>query len=196
MNRDTFIKRYTIINQLIKQNGYESYLEIGVRNPSDHFDKIKARHKIGVDSVPRRNDIVKCTSDEYFGSLSPEAKFDLVFIDGLHHYEQVLRDIENSLKHLSEEGVIVCHDMLPESEEQQIVPQRVESWTGDCWKAWAWLRMTRADLEMCVINTDHGVGIITRGEQNLFEEKLEMQRMNYQFFTSNRNELMNVMEFD
>jgi len=36
--------------------------------------------------------------------------FDLIFIDGCHHYNYVLRDTENALKHLRDRGVIVWHD--------------------------------------------------------------------------------------
>jgi hypothetical protein len=36
--------------------------------------------------------------------------FDLVFIDGNHHYKYVLSDTANALKHLAPNGVIVWHD--------------------------------------------------------------------------------------
>ena len=51
------------------------------------------------------------TSDEFF-SQNKET-FDLIFIDGLHIHEQVLKDIDNSLNVLNENGVILLHDCLP-----------------------------------------------------------------------------------
>ena len=36
--------------------------------------------------------------------------FDLIFIDGLHHYEQVKKDINNSLKFLKKGGVCIIDD--------------------------------------------------------------------------------------
>jgi predicted O-methyltransferase YrrM len=36
--------------------------------------------------------------------------FDLVFIDGNHHYKYVMSDTENALKHLAPGGIIVWHD--------------------------------------------------------------------------------------
>ena len=39
--------------------------------------------------------------------------FDCVFIDGLHTYNQVKKDIHNSLKYLNINGIIMLHDCLP-----------------------------------------------------------------------------------
>ena len=36
-------------------------------------------------------------------------------------------------------------------------------WTGDVWKAIAELRVERIDLDIKVVNTDYGCGIIRRG---------------------------------
>ena len=40
----------------------------------------------------------------YYGSV------DLVFVDGCHHYEFVLRDSQNALKMMSPDGVVIWHD--------------------------------------------------------------------------------------
>ncbi|MBU0458746.1 class I SAM-dependent methyltransferase [Patescibacteria group bacterium] len=37
-------------------------------------------------------------------------KFDLIFIDGCHHYKYVKKDSENALAHLNEGGIILWHD--------------------------------------------------------------------------------------
>ena len=44
------------------------------------------------------------TSDEYFKKFKD--KFDLIFIDGLHHYNQVEKDIYNSLEILNDKRII------------------------------------------------------------------------------------------
>ena len=41
--------RFDIINKLIKENDFKSYLEIGVCNPIHCFDKVQCEHKEGVD---------------------------------------------------------------------------------------------------------------------------------------------------
>ncbi len=45
------------------------------------------------------------------------------------------------------------------------MPQQQSTWTGDCWKAWVRFRMERSDLDMKVVDTDYGLGIIQEGKQ-------------------------------
>ena len=85
-------KRWDLLNQIIKIKKIENYLEIGCDN-NDLFEKINVSNKIGVD--PREGGNVRKTSDEFF--KYNKKKFELIFIDGLHKYDQVNRDIENSL---------------------------------------------------------------------------------------------------
>ncbi len=134
----------------------------------------------------------KMTSDEFF--LNPpddivKKGIDIAFIDGLHTYEQSLRDVENVLKYLNPDGVIVMHDCLPDSEasampsleEAKKHPEFRGFWTGEVYKTIIHLRAMRNELFVEVIDTDWGVGIIKRGEP---ESKVEMsleeiKRMGY-----------------
>lgn len=53
----------------------------------------------------------KTTSDEAFVSLQVAFdKFDFVFIDGLHTYNQVKKDLYNYNKIIKKGGAIACHD--------------------------------------------------------------------------------------
>tara|TARA_Y100000114_G_scaffold51894_2_gene47399 strand:+ start:4587 stop:5195 length:609 start_codon:yes stop_codon:yes gene_type:complete len=49
------------------------------------------------------------TTDDFFKSCNE--KWDGIFIDASHDYDQVIRDSENSIKHLNQGGVIVWHDV-------------------------------------------------------------------------------------
>jgi len=49
--------------------------------------------------------------------------YDVIFIDGLHYYKQVLKDIKNSLKILNKDGFILVHDCLPRTLAHQAVPR-------------------------------------------------------------------------
>ena len=51
------------------------------------------------------------TSDDFF--RINKNKFDVIFIDGLHEYQQAVNDIENSLGCLNENRVILLDDCLP-----------------------------------------------------------------------------------
>lgn len=188
------ITRTVLINTLIQKFGYMSYVEIGVNDPGANFDWIKCDNKQGVDPVPLRADIIGKTSDNYFEGLDKQCKFDLIFIDGLHHYEQVIRDINNSLNHLALAGAIVCHDMLPVNEEMQKVPRGTQEWTGDCWKAWAHFRMNDKNFDMKVVDTDYGLGVIKRGKQELFRAPVSVDKMDYTFFSQYKQKLMNIID--
>ena len=158
--------RLNIIQSLIDKCNAKKYLEIGVQG-GYVLNNIKCDYKIGVDPDQSSKATLFLTSDEFFSKN--DELFDVIFIDGLHHADQVLRDIENSLKALSPNGYIVCHDMNPEEEIIQKVPQETGIWTGDCWKAWVHLRSKRSDLNMFVLDTDYGCGIIKFGSQDLLE---------------------------
>jgi hypothetical protein len=168
------LQRYEIINHLIKKFNYQNYLEIGVRD-GDCFSKINIVHKDAVDPEPVREGKqltnYPISSDEFFDLIEGhDIKYDIIFIDGLHHDYQVYKDICNAINHLTPDGTIICHDMNPlyfvTSMKRGF--DGVGQWNGDCWQAWAKLRTENPNISMEVINTDHGVGIIRNGKQKLF----------------------------
>ena len=104
-------------------------MEIGC-DDNYSFSQIEVEKKIGVDPYSGGN--YKGTSDEFF--LRNSECFDCIFIDGLHEYDQVYKDIINSLKFLNEGGIILLHDCLPPSIHQQAVPRYKRTWNGDVGK--------------------------------------------------------------
>ena len=50
------------------------------------------------------------TSDIFF--KNNEDKFDIIFLDGLHTYEQTIKDINNAIQSIEDDGVILVHDCL------------------------------------------------------------------------------------
>lgn len=160
--------RTDLINFFLKGKG--SFLEIGYYDGKNH-SKIKCDEKLAVDPKPLvilpNHFVVRTTSDKYFKeAIAKELKYDLIFIDGLHHADQVERDIDNALKCLTKGGYILVHDVLPTKEEHTLVPRPTPSghWNGDVYKAWIKLR-SRSDVNMYVIDTDNGVGVIQKGQQ-------------------------------
>lgn len=121
-----------LLNYLAKKIGAQSYLEIGVQR-SLNFNKIEIEDKIGVDPDPLAMATCIMTSDRFFEMN--KKRFDLVFIDGLHHAEQVEKDFNNSILCLNEGGLIVMHDTAPESEHLTRVPRDKKGrWLGDVYK--------------------------------------------------------------
>ena len=82
-----------LVNHIIKVDKLENYLEIGCQE-NNLFHSVTAVHKTGVD--PERGGTHRMTSDQFFAQNNK--KFDFIFIDGMHTYEQVHVDIKNSIK--------------------------------------------------------------------------------------------------
>ena len=160
--------RFDIINKIKKKKKFKSYLEIGCQSDVN-FSKIIIKNKIGVD--PQSGGTHRMTSDDFF--KQNKSTFDLIFIDGLHVYEQVLKDIENSLKVLNDNGVILIHDCLPAKIWHQTIPQTHSSWNGDVWKSIVKSR-TRIDIDTYTIEADQGLGLILKREnKDLLVDKIE-----------------------
>jgi len=203
--------RHDIINFLLSSLKRDTiYLEIGVRNPDDNYNRIIATQKISVDpGLEFRDNPVdfKVTSDVFFNGLiqgeflTPNIKFDLVFIDGLHLAEQVDRDIENALKYIKEDGFIVLHDCNPptefharESHHFEISPAG-QNWNGTTWKAFLNVRY-RKDIFSCCIDTDWGVGIISKNiNLGTIPETLN-PFYEYSILNNHRVELLNLIDFE
>ena len=100
--------RTEIIQKIINLKKYSKYLEVGC-DKNENFSKIMIEYKVGVD--PLKGGTVRKTSDEFFKSNNE--KFDLIFLDGLHTYEQTLKDIDNAIQIIEDEGIILVHDCLP-----------------------------------------------------------------------------------
>lgn len=155
------------------------YLEIGI-NVGTLFLHVRASRKVGVDPAPRiprwrrllhprtvaTGRIVKRTSDQFFAELGEADRFEVVFVDGLHTFEQSLRDVEAALEHLVPAGVVLVHDCNPTSADLAAPTPRPgagDGWCGDVWKTIVHLRATRRDLQVHVLDTDFGIGVIRRG---------------------------------
>ena len=96
------LHRTEIIKRIISQKNIKKYLEIGC-DQDEVFSEIEVENKIGVD--PNSGGTHRMTSDSFF--LINNKLFDLIFIDGLHTYEQVKKDIINSLNCLNKNGLIL-----------------------------------------------------------------------------------------
>lgn len=219
-----------VIQAFLNQIHGNTYLEIGVASGGS-FWAVKAKHKIGIDPGLRikfnkrvRKKIAEIfnfryerlyrwTSDEYFANNSAisflsKHKIDVAFIDGLHTYEQSLKDVLNCLNYLHPSGVIILHDCNPESKSSGffIPPKNVKgetdelhsNWSGEVWKTIVDLRSCRKDLNIFVLDCDHGVGVITFGkpENRLAYSQEKIAKMTYEEFFKSRNELLNLKNPD
>ena len=138
------MERHLVINHLT--NPDDIYLEIGVEGGYT-FNNIHFINKTGVDPSPSftSDKIIVETSDDFFSKLELTTKYDAVFIDGMHQVEYVVKDINNSINFLNDDGRIFIDDIIPLTFDEQLkIPKKHyydngilkygESWTGDIWK--------------------------------------------------------------
>jgi hypothetical protein len=193
------VKRYDLINYLIEKYNLINYLEIGVFK-GENIREVRAIHKDGVDpgaeSFMASEVNYPMTSDEFFDLIKnhEDIKYDIIFIDGLHHSEQVTKDIKNAFNHLVDNGFILLHDCNPVSYEAQLVPRQTIAWNGDVWKSFVDYKAHHPNVKCCVVDTDFGVGVIQNNtsKYTTFQDNI----WNWEYFNSNRKQLLNLISVD
>ena len=122
-------------------------------------------------------------------------KFDIIFIDGLHQYEQVLRDVKNSLNCLTKNGIILLHDCLPRTLWNQIYPRINSDWNGDVWKAIVECR-TYENIDTYTCIADRGIGVIVprKNMNKLILNKNVFKGLKYKDYYQNHEQYMNLIE--
>jgi hypothetical protein len=203
--------RTAIINFLISVlNRDTKYLEIGVRNPDDNFNKILTFKKYSVDPgfEYKSNPVdFKLASDAFFEELRQDrllgkaVKFDVIFIDALHLAEQVDRDIKNALDFIEDDGFVILHDCNPPTEWHSretfnfYFTPAGGFWNGTTWKAFLKARFNPT-IQSCCIDTDSGVGILSKNWAigNAIEPANEF--FEFGNLDLNRKEQLNLISFD
>ena len=183
--------RWDLIKYLVDKYKYSDYLEIGC-DQDQLFSKVQIQNKIGVDPVSGGN--VRKTSDDFFKDNS--RKFDIVFIDGLHTYEQVKKDILNSVNCLNNNGIILVHDCMPDNLSKQAVPRYRMLWNGDVWKAIVDLRQDE-NLEIFTCEMDQGIGIIQKKKNSsVLEIDKPINQLKFEDYFNNYKEYLRVISID
>lgn len=197
------MQRFDIINTFIKNNNFINYLEIGVFR-GQTIREVIAKHKDGVDpttelgeSIPEIN--YPITSDEFFELIKGhDIKYDIIFIDGLHHADQVDKDIDNALNHLVDNGVIVMHDCNPAEEEYTFVPRQTGIWHGDVYKSALRFRQ-KYPYKFFTVDTDCGCGVIFNNiteDNKCSNDELQQGIDSWSYFDTNRVKLLNLTSVD
>ena len=184
--------RQFLVQEIIDIKKYQSYLEIGTFH-DELFKQIKCNKKVGVDPVS--GGTARKTSDQFF--LENKDTYDCIFIDGLHYYSQVKKDIQNSLKILNSNGIILLHDCLPNNQFEQAVPRCQITWNGDVWKAIVECR-TQEDIDTYTCYADFGIGVIfNRKNRNILKlDKKNFYKIKFEEYFYNHKKFMNIIEYE
>jgi len=142
------------IKTLAESLNFETYLEIGV-NKGRTFFKVEMPEKTAVDPKflfdasahsEKGSSYCAVTSDTFFANLTVKQKYDIIFLDGLHTFEQTYRDLCNSLLHAHDKTIFLIDDTRP-SDVYSAYPQQrkalayrqkaggqTNQWHGDVYK--------------------------------------------------------------
>ena len=200
----------------MRQKNLKNYLEIGVEN-GHMFFRVRSSFKIAVNprflfDFSRRlgkslinpynfnNQYFEKTSDAFFAQDAQRVfvakKLQLALVDGMHDYPFALRDVENSLSYMQENGVIVMHDCNPQTVAAagRFEDWKTGEWNGDVWRTIIHLRSQRPDLTVFVLDTDQGLGIVTRQKPNSMLDFTpdQIQALTYDELTRNRATWLNL----
>ena len=121
-----FLKEY----EKVKRKKISNFLEIGfnsgilntILNKSFKFEQIVAIDTFTSEisstdllaNLKRKNLVLVCGSSNKKENLQTIKKFqpyDLIFVDGSHEYNDVKKDLNNYSKMLSDDGILVAHDI-------------------------------------------------------------------------------------
>lgn len=181
-----------LINFIAEKIGAKTYLEIGVFNPDHNFNKINIEHKVGVDPAVNHASIYQGTSDDYFigyGQEGDKRMYDLIFIDGLHHADQVQKDVINSWACLNPGGVIVMHDCNPPTEATTCVPRgKQREWCGDVFL----IACNILHDSKFTVDFDYGCTVLRKGGHL----DIVSTDFDWDFFNENRVSLLNLVSVD
>ena len=191
---NNFYNRVSFILRAISKFDIQTckYLEIGVAdNAVFSCIPLNIKNKIGVD--PTSGGTHRTTSNEFFSKNN--LKFDVIFIDGLHHYKQCQKDCINSLKFLNPGGIILLHDFLPRNSFEESVPRKQSSWTGDVWKVGVELSQSK-NIEFCIANIDKGIGIAIPKKDYEYKINDELINLKFEDFLNNYYNKLPIVNSD
>ncbi len=160
------------IESISNAQGTRRYLEIGTCEGAS-LERIDCT-SIAIDPNFRINrpvvgkkpqcHLYQIPSDSFFAEHDARAiiggSIDLAFLDGMHHYEFLLRDFINTERLCHSRSLILLHDCLPpnfemtnrDGSEGRLNRKYRHYWAGDVWKVVSILRKQRPDLTMTLLD--------------------------------------------
>ena len=182
----------------------ETYFEIGTLNGETL--KLSSCQTICVDPFFQiKSDVAgsrpatmlfQMTSDRFFGKYNPKTLFgapvDLVFLDGLHEAETLLRDLYNIEKSCKRNSIVCMHDCVPMNEEMTGRENTGGLWTGDVWKVIPILKKYRPDIQIhtfdagptglvCCTNLDPANTVLDQRYSEIWTEWRDVELQDFGF---------------
>lgn len=191
------------------------YLEVGVAGGGT-FHQVEAAYKVAVDPRFRfdweaeqrdrgpATQYHQVTSDTYFGSIvDADQEFDVIYLDGLHTFEQTLRDLNNAVDHLSKGGVILIDDVRPSSYQASLpdiedfrrvrlhLKDERRAWMGDVYKLVWCIDTFYQNLSYACISNNHGQAVVWRERRESVNDRkaAEIAELSFSSFVRSKDVL-------
>lgn len=174
--------RTDLLKLIIAKMDYKSYLEIGIYE-GENYSKINIDRKVGVDPNCGIEGVRREFSDDFFKNNTE--KFDLIFVDGDHSYQQVKKDVENALNAITPNGMVVMHDTCPPT-IAHAGRYREGEWCGDAYKV-AIEQNNSPYANVITWKNDFGVTLITKDNT-----EPQSYGLSYSDLTANNFKAVNV----
>lgn len=185
------MKRDRVVQAVLDCFKEPTYLEVGVFQGRT-FHQLKATHKVAVDPAFRFDvDAARAEnpdaeyhgvpSDAYFAGAKGRM-FDVIFLDGLHTFEQTLRDLMNALVHLADGGVVIVDDVKPSSygaslprlDKIRVVKAALNEnldWMGDVYRLVYFIDTFMPAYSYATVEENHGQLVMWRAPRQPVTER-------------------------
>lgn len=162
------IDYYDVLHTMHTKLFPRTYLEIGVAQGRSLALAQSGTIAVGVDpdtgskeriffhSPDNEPQLFRLTSDDFFSSCNlseilGRPTVDIAFLDGLHLFEQTLKDFIHVERFANPETIILIHDCLPVNRMVAERERKLGFWLGDVWKIIPCLKAIRPDLDIVTL---------------------------------------------
>lgn len=178
--------KHELINHVIAKNNYKTYLELGIGAAKETWNQIQNVTKTGVDFSVHGPNIHTTTTDAFFKYNT--AKYDVIYIDADHEESSVMRDFENSLRFIEENGIIFMHDVGPENFENTALTA-----SGTAYLAWIKIRSEKYYARAFEFPNGDVIGMVFVNKIGIPLKNVEYS---WDFYNQNKKDVLNFMILD
>ena len=208
-----------LILDLYKEKKYENILFVRTCTTGKCLDQLLVENKnvnrilYHTDKIRFRSEAHKLTIRLHSNNLekyllSLNKTFDLICIDPFHEYELSLHDFRIVSSFLNDSGILISHDCYPWN-KQVANPFFIEKeWCGETYIAFVELAYNNPDMFFTILNTDTGIGILSKNQFSLLSNKLDKKKQEhllflrknlgdpYTYFVENSKDIINTIHLN
>ena len=204
-----------LLGEIHERLAPRTYLEIGVHEGDSLRLARSGTRAVGIDPEPCLREpadasVFTATSDDFFARHDLREVFDgvaldLAFIDGMHLFEFVLRDLINIGRYAGPTTTVLVHDCYPISAETATREHRTYLWTGDVWKIVLCLKDVCPEVDIHVVDAPPaGLGIVRNLDtsvsgrlQDRYDELVDQfVNLEYSVLDGGKADLLNRIDYD